>query len=224
MGTPGVGVRDMDEEEGVPELGWWGRLLGRSKLWPWTGGGCRVMGMCSGSSLRSSLTLTGGSSRECLETGVVVLSGFLPWVMEKGCLETGVVVLSGFLPRVMAGMAAEADTEEEEEDGWLSLWEEPWGGSPWWPWPMGCCGPRGYRSKGEAAERLEGGGVVSTEDEEDLGLSWSDTKEEGPSGAPLEDIIGIGGLLSPSLSRSRSLFMLRASSSMGPLLPPSPLP
>lgn len=39
-----MGVRDKDEEEGVPELGWWGWLLGRSKLWLGAGGG-RVMGI-----------------------------------------------------------------------------------------------------------------------------------------------------------------------------------
>lgn len=74
-GTPGVGVSDK-EEEGVPEPGWCGWLLGRSKLWLGAGGG-RVMGMCSGSSFRSSLTLTGGWSRGGLETGVVVRSDFL---------------------------------------------------------------------------------------------------------------------------------------------------
>ena len=154
MGTPGVGVRDMDEEEGVPELGWWGRLLGRSK--PWVGGGCRVTGICSGSSLRSSLTLTGGSSMGCLVRGVVVLSGFLPWAMEKGCLETGVVVLSGFLPRVMAGTAAEADAEEE--DGWLSLWEEPWGGSLWWPVSYGVLWGAGVQVHGRGGRAVGGWG------------------------------------------------------------------
>lgn len=76
-GTPGVGVSDKEEEEGVPELGWFGWLLGRSKLWPSAGGGGRVMGICSGSSFRSTLTLTGGRSRGGLETGVVVRSDFL---------------------------------------------------------------------------------------------------------------------------------------------------
>lgn len=71
METPGVGVSDMEDEE---ELGWWGRLLGRSKPCE---GCCRVMGMCSGSSFRSSLTFTGGRSMGGLETGVVVRSGFL---------------------------------------------------------------------------------------------------------------------------------------------------
>ena len=74
-GTPGVGVSDK-EEEGVPELGWCGWLLGRSKLWLGAGGG-KVMGMGSCSSLRSSLTLTGWRSRGGLETGVVVRSDFL---------------------------------------------------------------------------------------------------------------------------------------------------
>lgn len=36
-----------------------------------------MIGMCSGSSFRSSLTLTGGRSRGGLETGVVVRSDFL---------------------------------------------------------------------------------------------------------------------------------------------------
>lgn len=75
-GTPGVGVSDREEEEGVPERGWCGWLLGRSKLWLGAGGG-RVMGICSGSSFRSSLTLTGGRSNGGLETGVVVRSDFL---------------------------------------------------------------------------------------------------------------------------------------------------
>lgn len=74
---------------------------------------------------------------------------------------------------------------------------------------------------GDGTERLLGGGVVSTEDEEDRGLSLSATKDEG---GPREDIVGCG-LLSPSLSRSRSLslFKLRVSSSMGPMLPPRAL-
>lgn len=65
---------------------------------------------------------------------------------------------------------------------------------------------------------------MSTEEEEDRGLSLSATKDEGPRGGPLEDTVGIG-LLSPSLSRSRSLslFKLRVRSSMGPLLPPRAL-
>lgn len=75
--TPGVGVRDKEDDEGVPELGWCGWLFGRSKLWFGAGGGGRVMGICSGSSFRSSLTLTGGRSWEDLETGVVVRSDFL---------------------------------------------------------------------------------------------------------------------------------------------------
>lgn len=66
--------------------------------------------------------------------------------------------------------------------------------------------------------------MVSTEDEEDRGLSLSATKDEGPSGGPLEDTMG-SGLLSPSRSRSRSLslFRLRVRSSMGPPLPPREL-
>lgn len=79
-------------------------------------------------------------------------------------------------------------------------------------------------SKGEGAERLEGGGVVSTDEEEDRGLSLSPNKVEEPTGAPLEDTVA-EGLLSGSLSLSRSLsrFKLRVRSSMGPLLGPSPL-
>lgn len=71
-----MGVSDKEEEEGVPDVGWCGWLLGRSKLWLGTGGG-RVMGMCSGSSFLSSLTLTGWRSSGGLETGVVVRSDFL---------------------------------------------------------------------------------------------------------------------------------------------------
>lgn len=74
-GTPEVGVSDKEDEEGVPELGWCGWLLGRSKLWLVAGGG-RVMGIGSGSSFRSSLTFTGGISTGGLETGVVVRSDF----------------------------------------------------------------------------------------------------------------------------------------------------
>lgn len=73
-GTPGVDVSE--EEEGVPELGWCEWLLGRSKLWFDAGGGGSVIGMCSGSSFLSSLTLTGGTSMD-LDMGVVVLSDFL---------------------------------------------------------------------------------------------------------------------------------------------------
>lgn len=60
--------------------------------------------------------------------------------------------------------------------------------------------------------------MVSTEDEEERGLSLSATKDEG---GPREDTVGCG-LLSPSLSRSRSLSLLklRVRSSMGPVLPP----
>lgn len=71
-----MGVSDKEEEEGVPELWWCGWLLGRSKLWLGIGGGS-VMGMFSGSSFRSSLTLTGGRSSGALEMGVVVRSDFL---------------------------------------------------------------------------------------------------------------------------------------------------
>lgn len=74
--TPGVGVSDREQDEGVPELGWCEWLLGRSKAWLGAGGG-RVMGMCSGSSFLSSLTLTGGGRWADLETGVVVRSDFL---------------------------------------------------------------------------------------------------------------------------------------------------
>lgn len=83
---------------------------------------------------------------------------------------------------------------------------------------------RGKRSRGDGAERLEGGGVVSTEDEEDRGLSLSATKDEEPRGRPREDTVG-GILFSPSLSRSRSLSLLRlrVRSSMGPPLPPREL-
>lgn len=65
---------------------------------------------------------------------------------------------------------------------------------------------------------------MSAEDEEDRGLSLSATKDEGPRGSPREDTVG-SGLLSPSLSRSRSLslFKLRVRSSMGPPLPPRAL-
>lgn len=65
---------------------------------------------------------------------------------------------------------------------------------------------------------------MSAEDEEDLGLSLSATKDEEPRGSPREDTVG-SGLLSPSLSRSRSLslFKLRVRSSMGPPLPPRAL-
>lgn len=65
---------------------------------------------------------------------------------------------------------------------------------------------------------------MSTEDEEDRGLSLSATKDEEPIGSPREDTVG-GGLLSPSLSRSRSLslFKLRVRSSIGPPLPPREL-
>jgi len=71
---------------------------------------------------------------------------------------------------------------------------------------------------GDGAERLEGGGVLSTEDEEDRGLSRSATKEEG---GPREDTVCCG-LLSPSRSRSRSrsLLELRVRSSIGPAPPP----
>lgn len=62
---------------------------------------------------------------------------------------------------------------------------------------------------------------MSTEDEEERGLSLSATKDEG---GPREDTVG-SGLLSPSLSRSRSLslFKLRVRSSMGPVPPPREL-
>lgn len=65
---------------------------------------------------------------------------------------------------------------------------------------------------------------MSTEDEEDRGLSLSATKDEEPRGGPREDTVG-SGLLSPSLSRSRSLslFKLRVRSSIGPPLPPRAL-
>lgn len=65
---------------------------------------------------------------------------------------------------------------------------------------------------------------MSTEDEEDRGLSLSATKDEEPRDNPREDTVG-SGLLSPSLSlsRSRSLFKLRVSSSIGPPLPPREL-
>lgn len=69
-------------------------------------------------------------------------------------------------------------------------------------------------------ERCEGGGVVSTEDEEDRGLSLSATKDEEQRGGALEDIVG-KDLLSPSRSLSR--FRLRVRSSMVPLLPPRAL-
>lgn len=64
--------------------------------------------------------------------------------------------------------------------------------------------------------------MVSTEDDEDRGLSLSATEE--PRGGPREDTVGCG-LLSPSLSRSRSLslFKLRVRSSIGPVLPPRAL-
>lgn len=106
-GTPGVGVSDREEEEGVPELGWWGWLLGRSKLWLGMGGGS-VMGMCSGSSLRSSLTFTVGRCTGGLETGVMVRSCFLDW--DKEVIEAEAVEEAGGLP---------------------SLCE--WEGSLWWP-------------------------------------------------------------------------------------------
>lgn len=66
--------------------------------------------------------------------------------------------------------------------------------------------------------------MVSTEDEEDRGLSLSATNDEEPRGRPREDDVG-SSLLSPSLSRSRSrsLFRLRVRSSMGPLPPPREL-
>ena len=66
--------------------------------------------------------------------------------------------------------------------------------------------------------------MVSTDDEEDRGLSLSATRDEEPRGGTREDTVG-RGLLSPSLSRSRSLslFKLRVRSSMGPLLPPRAL-
>lgn len=65
---------------------------------------------------------------------------------------------------------------------------------------------------------------MSTEDEEDRGLSLSATKDEEPRGGPREDTVG-SGLLSPSLSRSRSLslFKLRVRSSIGPPPPPRAL-
>lgn len=70
---------------------------------------------------------------------------------------------------------------------------------------------------------MDGGGVVSTEEEEDLGLSLSATKDDEPreGGCPREDT-ACGGLFSPS--RSLSLFKLRVRSSRGPPLPPMPLP
>lgn len=56
---------------------------------------------------------------------------------------------------------------------------------------------------------------MSTEEEEERGLSRSAAKEESP--CALEDTVG-GGLLSPSrsLSRSLSLLILRFKSSPGP--------
>lgn len=110
----------------------------------------------------------------------------------------------------------------EEGGRLLSLWEES-EGSLCKLCAVGANG-RGYKSKGDGAEGLEGGGVVSTEDEEDRGLSLSVTKDEEPRGGPLEDTVG-SGLLSPSLSRSRSLSLLRlrVRSSIGPLLPPKVL-
>lgn len=109
----------------------------------------------------------------------------------------------------------------EEAGGLPSLWECE--GSLWWLCADGAS-ERGYRSKGDGAEGLEGGGVVSTDEEEDRGLSLSATNDEEPRGGPLEDTVG-SGLLSPSLSRSRSrsLLKLRVRSSIGPLLPPSAL-
>lgn len=65
---------------------------------------------------------------------------------------------------------------------------------------------------------------MSAEDDEDRGLSLSAIKDEEPRDSPREDTVG-SGLLSPSLSRSRSrsLFKLRVRSSIGPLLPPMAL-
>lgn len=57
---------------------------------------------------------------------------------------------------------------------------------------------------------------MSAEDDEDRGLSLSAIKDAEPRERPREDTKG-SGLLSPS--RSRSLFRLRVSSSIGPPLP-----
>lgn len=93
--TPGVGVSDKEQDEEVPELGWCGWLLGRSKACPGAGGG-RVIGMCSGSSFLSSFTLTGGKSRPVLDTGVVVRSDFLAW--DKEVMEEEAAEEAGRLP------------------------------------------------------------------------------------------------------------------------------
>lgn len=107
----------------------------------------------------------------------------------------------------------------EEAGGLFSLWVCE--GSLWWLCADGAS-VREYRSNGEGAEGLVGGGVVSTDDEEDRGLSLSPTKVEEPTEFPLEDTVG-SGLLSASRSRSLSQFKLRVRSSIGPLLAPSAL-
>lgn len=95
------------------------------------------------------------------------------------------MVLSGFLPRDMEVTVAEA--EEEEAGRPPSLWEER-EDSLFRLWAVeGCC--RGYRSNGEGAEGLEGGGVVRTEEEEERGLSLSAAEDEEPIGGPLEDTV-----------------------------------
>lgn len=75
---------------------------------------------------------------------------------------------------------------------------------------------------GDGAEWLEGGGVASADEEEERGRSLSATRDEALRGSPREDTVG-SGLLSPSRSRSLSLFRLRVRSSIGPPPPPMAL-
>lgn len=144
--------------------------------------------------MRSSLTLTGGSSRPAgrLDAG----------------LETGVVVRSVFL--IWCDATVEEDEEDEEEGGpTLSLWEEWCGSGPttecgsW----RGAC--RGKMSSGEDASEVEGGGgVVRTEEDDERGLSGAEDDAAAAAGSGGRE----GGMeeCSVRLSRSRSRSLSRS--------------